>query len=262
MLIAYVDESGNTGSSLTYTLGCVLVEAEVWPETFDNLISFRRFLRARFQVPVRAEMKANYLLRNEGPFKALALPEAQRRIIYRQTMRLHAKIGLRTFAVVVRKKEMVEHDSALNARDVAWDYMLQRLRNQTVKPPLGPTTLLLIHDEGEQATIRKLARKARRAGTAGSQFGTGYLKIPFAKLVDDPVSRDSRHSYFIQMADMAAYAAFRRLYPPPPRLVQIVPQSTWDELGDARFDPVAASKDPPGIVHWPEKKNGGPGGPP
>jgi len=103
VLIAYVDESGNLGNSLTYTLGCILVEADVWPETFNDLIDFRRFLRARFDLPVRAEMKANYLLRNEGPFKALALSERKRRIIYRQTMRLHSKIGLRTFAVVIRK---------------------------------------------------------------------------------------------------------------------------------------------------------------
>lgn len=258
MLIAYVDESGNLGTSMTYTLGCVLVDADVWPETFNDLISFRRFLRSRFGVPVRAELKANYLLRNEGPFKALALPEEQRRVIYRQTMRLHAKIGLRTFAVLIRKREMAEHNPDFNCRDVAWDFMLQRLRNQSEQKPLGPTTIVLVHDEGEQATIRKLARRARRAGTAGSKFGTGQLKIPFTRLIDDPVSRDSRHSYFIQLADMAAYAAFRRLYAPPPRLVQIVPQLTWDELGDARFDPVTTAKDPPGIVHWPPKKNGGP----
>jgi hypothetical protein len=258
VLIAYVDESGNTGTSKTYTLGCVLIDADVWPETFNAVIAFRRFLRARFGLPVRAEMKANYLLRNEGPFKELALPEDMRRIIYRQTMRLHSKIGLRTFAVVIRKREMGEHNADLNCRDVAWDYMLQRLRNQTELKPLGPNTVLLVHDEGEQATIRKLARKARRAGTAGSMLGTGQLKVPFAKLIDDPVSRDSRHSYFIQLADMAAYAAFRKLYPPPERLVQIVPQNTWDELGEARYEPVTNTKDPPGIVHWPPERTEAP----
>ena len=136
-------------------------------------------------------MKANYLIRNEGAFKALALPERQRRVIYRQTMRLHSKIGLRTFAVVIRKREMHEHKPELNCRDVAWDYMLQRLRNQSELKPLGPTTILLVHDEGEQATIRGLARKARRAGTVGSKLGTGQLKAPFSRLIDDPVPRDS-----------------------------------------------------------------------
>jgi hypothetical protein len=102
--------------------------------------------------------------------------------------------------------------------------------------------------------VRKLARKARRAGTAGSMFGSGMLRVPFARLVDDPVPRSSAHSYFVQLADLAAYAAFRRLYPPPPRLVPIVPQTMWDELGDARYTPVTYSADPPGIVHWPEEE--------
>lgn len=66
MLIAYVDESGDLGPSHTYTLGCVLVDSESWPASFDALIAFRRFLRKEHGVPIRAELKANYILRNEG----------------------------------------------------------------------------------------------------------------------------------------------------------------------------------------------------
>jgi len=221
MYLAYVDESGDpTGTSKTYSLGCVLVPGDAWPETFDRLISYRRFLRERFGVPVRAELRANDLLRNKGAFETLALPEGMRHVIYRQTLRMHPKIGLKTFAVVIRKKELAERDAALNARDVAWDYLLQRLRQVSVHPPPGPTTILLAHDEGEGPIVRKLARRARRAGTAGSAFGTGSLSVPFSKLVDDPVPKNSAQSYFIQLADLAAYAAFRRLYPPPSRLVQ------------------------------------------
>jgi len=70
---------------------------------------------------------------------------------------------------------------------------------------------------------------------------------------DDPVARDSRQSYFLQLADLSAYAAFRRLYPPPARPVQIVPQTMWDEIGAARFSRVRSLKygDPAGIVPGP-----------
>jgi hypothetical protein len=101
--------------------------------------------------------------------------------------------------------------------------------------------------------VRKAARKSRRAGTAGSEFGTGILHVPFKGLLDDPVPRDSRQSYFLQLADLAAYAAFRRLYPPPERPRQIVPQEMWDELRDARFQDVTRGAEPLGIVN-----NGGP----
>jgi hypothetical protein len=53
-------------------------------------------------------------------------------------MRLHAKIGLKTFAVIIRKKELAERDRSLNSRDVAWDYLLQRPRHEN---NLVPQTL-------------------------------------------------------------------------------------------------------------------------
>jgi len=112
---------------------------------------------------------------------------------------------------------------------------------------------MVIHDEGDEATVRKRARKARRAGTAGSAFGAGLLKRPFTRLIDDPIPRSSHQSYFLQLADLDAYAAFRRLYAPPARPVQIVPQTMWDELGSARFRPVRSlyRGGPAGIVPGP-----------
>jgi hypothetical protein len=47
-------------------------------------------------------------------------------------------------------------------------------------------------------------------------------------------------------------AAFRRVFPPKPRLVNIVPESMWDELGDARYAPVSVKAGLPGIVDWPK----------
>jgi Protein of unknown function (DUF3800) len=108
--------------------------------------------------------------------------------------------------------------------------------------------VLIVHDEGDALSVRTNARKARRAGTAGSAFGTGLLSVPFRNLLDDPVPRDSKQSYFLQMADLAAYAAFRRLYPPPARDVQIVPQTMWDELGTARLARVRNTARYPGPI--------------
>ena len=116
----------------------------------------------------------------------------------------------------------------------------------------GNTEVLLVHDEGDALRVRGLARKARRAGSAGSAFGTGYLRRPAQRVIDDPVPRDSTQSYFLQMADLNAYAAFRHVVPPPQRRTQIVPQSMWDELGTARLLAVSQlAGGPPGIVKYP-----------
>jgi len=234
---------------MTFTLGCVLIDAERWPDVFDDMIDYRRYLRDRFGIPVRAEIKANYLLRNGGPLRPLHLSEEARFAVYRGHMRLQAKLGLKCFAIVIRKNVMEQRSLRQNPRHVAWEYLIQRLERFTTKEK---TQVVIFHDEGEGGIARTLTRKARRAGSAGSAFGTGSLKRPARLLLDDPVSRKSHESYFIQLADLDAYAAFRSYYAPPVRPVTIVPQGMWDELGAARMGAVnQLSGGTPGIVVWP-----------
>lgn len=250
--IAYVDESGDDGAngSRTYSLGCVMVDTEFWTTTFDQLISFRRHVRDVYGIPIRTELKANYLLDNRGPLRERPLPPRARFRLYRTHMRLQGKLGLTTFAVVIDKaKAAQKFGSARASSDIAWEYLLQRLERRATTEQ---TQMLVMHDDGDATTIRKRVRKARRAGTAGSAFGTGRISVPFTRVLDDPIARDSRQSYFVQLADLNAYAAFRRLYPPPARhRVQIVPQLMWDELGDALFTKVRRAAGAPAIVPGP-----------
>ncbi|HWE58406.1 MAG TPA: DUF3800 domain-containing protein [Solirubrobacteraceae bacterium] len=253
MYLAYVDESGDDGplGSKSYALGCVMVADASWADAFDGLIAYRRFLRARFGIPVRAELKANYLIGNRGPhLSANPLPTGMRHAIYRGHMRLQPKFNLTTFAVVVDKtRANAKFAGARAASDIAWEYLLQRLERRSTKEH---TQILLVHDEGDAPAVRARARKARRAGSAGSAFGTGLRLVPFRRLLDDPVPRHSHESYFLQLADLSAYAAFRRVYPPPARTGQVVPQTMWDELGVARFLPVRrGSSGPLAIVQGP-----------
>jgi hypothetical protein len=235
MYFAYVDESGDAGAggSRTYTLSCVFAEGLAWPGLFDSMIAYRRHLRTTFGLPVRAEVKANYLIRNGGAFRVLRLSEQARQDLYRGFMRLAPKLGLIVFAVVIGKASASHKYPARDPREIAWERLLQRIERFMTQSHQSP--VVLVHDEGETAHVRKLARKARRAGSAGSMFGTGLLQVPARDLLDDPVPRDSRQSYFLQLADLAAYAAFRRSHPPAARPVQIVPQWMWDELGAARY---------------------------
>ena len=84
MYLAYVDDTGSPGGDThSFTLGCVLAECSNWPDIFDNLLDYRRFLKSRFGLPVRAEIKANYLLRNGGPFRNLRIGDDGRFAIYR-----------------------------------------------------------------------------------------------------------------------------------------------------------------------------------
>jgi len=202
---------------------------------------------------MRDEIKSNYLLRGSGSLGRLALGEHQRRAIYRQHMRLASKLPVRAFAVVIRKERIRNRDS-LNPRDIAWEFLLQRIERHSTT---GNTPILIVHDEGDSLNIRKLARKARRANIAGSAFGTGHFQLPARLLIDDPVPRESHQSYFVQLADLVAFAAYRRLHPPPTTRFPVCHEKMWEELGAARHAPATqlamaiGTTQHQAIVSWP-----------
>ena len=136
MHLAYVDESGSvgklaSGGSRTFTLGCVLIDAARWPDVFDDMIDYRRYLKAQFKIPVRAELKANYLLRNGGALRALHLSEEARFAVYRGLMRLQPKLDVRVFAVVIRKDFIEARGLTDDPRTIAWEYLFQRFERFT-----------------------------------------------------------------------------------------------------------------------------------
>ncbi len=161
MLMAYVDESGDTGvgagGSLTYTLGCVLVDADLWPDAFDQLLDFRRRLRQTYGVPMRAEVKANYLLRNSGPFRSMSLAPGQRQLIYRAHLRVLDQLPARAFAIVIDKRG--KHATPSGIFDMAWESLLQRLERTSAKEKV---TFMISHDEGENDAVRRWVRRSRR----------------------------------------------------------------------------------------------------
>ena len=64
---------------------------------------------------------------------------------------------------------------------------------------------LLFADKTDEPKLRQLLRRMRHFNPVPNKGGDGtYRQIPLTTLVEDPVHRDSRHSYFIQLADVNA----------------------------------------------------------
>jgi hypothetical protein len=249
MFLAYVDETGDTGSltkqgaSACYGLGCVLIKHETWAKTYDDVVGFRRMLRDSVGINVRAEIKANYLIRNTGPLRKLSLSPQQRRWVYREHFRLLHPMGAEAFGVVVDKaKTGVAGDACFH---MAWETLVQRLE-RTMRD--RQETIMIIHDEGENDAIRKEGRKARRYLTAGRQYGGGHFTMSFPQLIDDPVPRNSQNSYLLQFADLVAYAAWRAYMKPSPGVALVAPGNMWNELGQARLGVVNSWRKPVAVV--------------
>jgi len=231
---------------MTYSLGCVLVDADKWPSAFDELLKFRRRLRDRFGVPMRAELKANYLIRSSGDIRGLGLAPGERYVIYRAHMRVLESLPARAFAVVLLKDRHVGL-TPTGVFDLTWETLLQRLSNTSRKES---ATFVVLHDEGENDAVRRWVRRSRRYLTSGSAYGPGQLSNPARLLVDDPIPRKSHQSYFVQMADLVAYAGFRAVIPPGPAIQSVCPAEMWNEIGLARHVAVSQLKprSEPGIV--------------
>jgi hypothetical protein len=92
----------------------------------------------------------------------------------------------------------------------------------------------------------------RRHSQVGAMIGGGSLaRLLVRYLIDDPVERDSAQSYFVQLADLNAYAAYRKERPHP-----AFPHGMWDELGpailtDANMFYVGRGLEHPGIIRGP-----------
>lgn len=249
--IAYVDETGDTGdvdkqgSSSHYALGCVLINSDQWADGFDTIVGMRRWMRTTYGLPLRAEVKANYLIRGNGPLKALNLSLPQRKAIYENHLHHVHAAGARAFSIVVdKRKHQVEGEACLN---LAWETLLQRLERTSSSEKFK---FAVYHDAGENDAIRKLVRKARQYLTAGSNsaFGSGQRVFQTRQIVDDPVPRDSAQSYFVQLADLVAYAGWRWTTPPGANVARIAPQTTWQHLGPATLTKVNKYQRADGVV--------------
>jgi hypothetical protein len=124
-------------------------------------------------------------------------------------MRFQRKSGLfRTFAVVINKDRIQKLDS--DPRDLAWTRAIERLQSFARDED---ERMHILPDEGHGCYIRKRLRQMRRNHYVGSAFGDGTLKALANRLIEDGSDRRSHESYFIQLADLNAYAAYKHEYP-------------------------------------------------
>lgn len=252
MLLAYIDESGDTGnpalggSSACFSLGCVLIEADKWPQALDDYIAFRGRMRSATGVRLRDEIKANYLIRGSGPLTPHQLTLGQRRFVFRSHLQELSNLNARAFSVVVDKASAGVSGTA--CFELAWHTLLQRLERTSTKEN---KSVMLFHDEGENDSVRRLMRRARRHLVAGSAFGGPPLRFSARRFIDDPVPRQSNHSFFIQMADLVAYAGWRSYMAPSTRVAKVAPASLWGQIGSATHTAVNGLKpgaSQPGVV--------------
>jgi len=207
MYIAYVDESGDPGRNLAitqyFTLSGIIIADSNWRTFLDRVKIFRRELKRDFGLTLKADLRATDLWRRKGDLKRLKLRYADQVEIFRRTaefLRSSQEIVILNVSI---DKGSPQLQSTAKISEIAWTMLFQRYENWLVaRQEFG----IVVNDEGHDKLVRRLSRKMRVYNPIPSHFG-GYYKAPVVKFIEDPFSRHSQDSYFIQLADMSAYFA-------------------------------------------------------
>lgn len=249
----YVDESGDIGLSGSPTRYFVLTGLVVhelrWQNYLDQLIAFRQRLRLTFGFRLREELHAAALLTRPG--ELVRIQKNDRLTIIRAYANELATMTDANLINVVVDKQRKPLDYPVF--ETAWTALLQRFENTLSRRNFaGPANAdergIVLPDHTDDKKLSDLLRKMRRYNPIPNQaaYGPGYRNLRMASIIEDPMFRDSAHSYFIQTADLAAFLLYQHLDP-----------NTYMRKKGARnyfhrLDPilcrVASPRDPHGIV--------------
>jgi hypothetical protein len=249
----YVDESGDSGlvdSPTRYFIlsGLVLHELR-WNEALDQLIAFRQRMRNSFGLLMREEIHSAHFINKPGPL--VRIPRNNRLTIVRAFLNEVAALPeISVINVIVDKRGK---EDGYPVMEKAWEALIQRFSN-TIKHrnfpgPANPDERgMIIPDNTDVKVVQGLMRKVRKYNPVPNQsrFGAGYRNMTITNLVEDPYFKDSRHSYFIQAADVVAFSLYQRTAPSS-YIKKKSAQNYFNRLNGVLCKS-ASSSDPEGIV--------------
>lgn len=203
MHLLYVDESGSAADSSQQHFvlaGVSVFERKThWVEQDLNAIA-SRFDSVR---PHSVELHGSPMRSGKEGWKAHPLPERLAAIneALRKGVAAHHPKGVRLFGAIVNKASLAGEDPVIHAFEQIcsrFDLYLKRLYAKHKDPQRG----IMVFDKS--TTEQRIQTLAREFKYTGHKWGTtqNYAEVP--------LFLDSRASRLIQLADLVAYALFRK----------------------------------------------------
>ena len=253
MHMMYVDGSGDSGlqdsPTRYYVLTGVVLHEIKWQTYLDQLVAFRCRMRATFGLRAAEELHAAAMINKPGPLVRIRRND-RLTIIRALADEMAAMPDLSIINVLVDK---IGKPPSYDVFAMGWKSLLQRFENTILNRnfpgPANPDERgMVFPDNTDNPKVTQLLRQVRRYNPVPNQprFGIGYRNLLVTHLIEDPSFRDSRHSYFVQAADLAAFLLYQYLAP----CAYIRKKGARDYF--LRLGPVlcrvASSTDPLGIV--------------
>ena len=215
MNLLYIDESGDNGlserSTDYFTLAGLAVEDRFWKEYSWLVLDLRRRISQRYGV-VFAEFKASELFTHRGDSFGTGLSYDDSLWIYEQLIGLICNPHVELFMVAASKQKFMarQPQAAIDKlirvfTERVWREFLSAFEQHLVDQSQRegrPQTGLLYVDGKDNKYVRRLVREyAKKFDERAPYRGAG--------LIEDVVFRDSRNSYFVQLADTLAFSMGR-----------------------------------------------------
>lgn len=221
MWFAYIDESKEQNNVFVYT--ALILNGDDWTTVFSAVKDFRKSLREAYGIYQAHELHAWKFAAGKGQISDRPISKALRAQIFRETLRFIAGCGHFQLFSSVNSNERYAFERLLNRVNRAAESVGERV--------------LLFCDQGQEVEFTRRVRRMRvynpipsnRGKWGGSDETT--RNIPVIQIVEDPIFKNSRESYFIQLVDFCSYALLRMERPIPSRT----------ELGYDQMFPILAS---------------------
>lgn len=262
MYLAYYDETGDDGfpeySSPLFVLTSLYIHYQDWKDGYDAIVKFRRQLHKDFGLPVKTELHTKKFILDKNPYNKFKLSIDDRLLIMDLFCDLIAGLPFKIVNVVIHKKkiEIAKYD----VLDKAFTYSIQRIENDLSKNN-PPKKFIIITDNGRVGKMRYTARKIQNINFIPSKFNPTPYRQEIKHLIEDPLPKDSKESYFIQMTDLVSYIIYvykmetlkcGKHHNRMPKEINITKMTEWLEKLKGSLNLNAAPLDPYGIVCYPK----------
>lgn len=220
MYLMYVDESGDTGlinsPTTHFALSGLVIHESRWREFMEQMIAFRKTLRAAHGLYIRTEIHASHFITKSPPIPGMS--RQTRLAILRNLLdELATMSDFLSVTNVVVNKAGKPHD--YDVFDHAWRALFQRFENTLQygnfpgKYKRGHGLVLTDNTDGQKLT--KLMRRMGAYNPIPNQqwAGPGYRNMPLLRIIEDPHPKDSKTSHAIQACDVCAYFLMQSVRP-------------------------------------------------
>ena len=201
--LIYVDESYD---ETHYAYSAIFIKALAWNNTFKQLVDWRKTWFKNHTIPLDYELHATKFVGGRGEFPGNRDKAFRADLFYEAIGFIEGLSDVHIINAITPKKGI---------HLTLFEYMLNRInRTLQAKGAIG----ILICDEGNENKLTAKVRQMKKSNQIPNNFSLysgGSRDIPLDRIIEDPLFKTSKSSYFIQLADFVAFSLLRNEKPLP-----------------------------------------------